>query len=80
MEDDLIQRFNTTESIVVSGDCRMDSPGFSAIKGTYTLMDHDSGTLLSMEHRDKRQVICCYIVRYCSQRYDVAGQFEVHQP
>ena len=25
-------------------------------------MDHDSGTLLSMEHGDKRQVICCYIV------------------
>ena len=52
MEDDLIQRFSTTESIVVSGDCRMDSPGFSAVKGTLT--DYDSGTLLSMEHGDMR--------------------------
>ena len=57
MEEDMIHRFSVSEGIVVSGDCRMDSPGFSAVKGTYTLMDHETGTLLSMEHGDKRQVI-----------------------
>lgn len=45
----------------------MDSPGFSAVKGTYTLMNHETGTLISMQHGDKRQVrytIClyCYII------------------
>ena len=44
------------EGIIVSGDCQMDSPGFSAIKGTNTLMDHDTGVLLSMEHGDKQQL------------------------
>lgn len=56
------------DSVVVSGDCRMDSPGFSAVKGTYTLMNDETGTLISMQHEDKRQVrytICllyCYII------------------
>ena len=35
----------------------MDSPGFSAVKSNYTLMDRDSGTLQSIEHGDQRQII-----------------------
>ena len=56
METRVVEECCNKEGIVVSGDCRMDSPGFSAVKGTYTLMDHDTGLLLSMEHGDKRQV------------------------
>ena len=57
------------EGIIVSGDCRMDSPGFSAVKRTYTLMDHDTGLLLSMEHGDKRQV-GIIVVQKCLQCTD----------
>lgn len=57
MEAKLVEQYSGSgEGVTVSGDCRMDSPGFSAVKGTYTLMDHDTGVLLSMEHGDKRQV------------------------
>ena len=45
------------DGVVLSGDCRMDSPGFSAVKGTYSFMDHATGIILCMEHGDKRQVI-----------------------
>ena len=31
----------------------MDSPGFSSVKGTYSLMDHDTGVILAMEHGEK---------------------------
>ena len=56
METRVLEECRNKEGIIVSGDCRMDLPGFSAVKGTYTLMDHDTGLLLSMEHGDKRQV------------------------
>ena len=63
MEADVIERFRRSEGVVLSGDCRMDSPGFSAVKGTYSPMDHDSGTIISIEHGDKRQVnITSYIL------------------
>ena len=64
MEADVIERFRKSEGVVLSGDCRMDSPGFSAVKGTYSsLMVHDSGTIISIEHGDKRQVnITSYIL------------------
>ena len=52
----MIQRFSSSEGVILSGDCRMDSPGFSAIKGTYSLMDHESKTIISMKHGDKCQV------------------------
>lgn len=44
------------EEVVLCGDGRMDSPGFSATKGTYTVMDHSSKKLLNMECGDKREV------------------------
>ena len=44
--------------LVLCGDTRMDSPGFSAMKATYTFMEHDSNVVLHMEHGDKRQVQC----------------------
>ena len=48
--------------LVVCGDSRMDSPGFSATKATYSFMEHDSNIVLHMEHGDKRQVCCVYHV------------------
>ena len=52
----IVQRFSRSDGVILSGDCRMDSPGFSAIKGAYSLMDHESKTITSMKHGDKRQV------------------------
>ena len=63
MEADVIERFRSCEGVLLSRDCRMDSPGFSTVKGTYSLMDDDSGTIISIEHGDKRQVnITSYIL------------------
>ncbi|XP_065060234.1 uncharacterized protein LOC135687568 [Rhopilema esculentum] len=42
--------------VTICGDGRMDSPGFSASKGTYTLMDYESKKLLTIECGDKREV------------------------
>ena len=56
MEAEQIEKYKTSTGVILSGDCRMDSPGFSAVKGTYSLMDHDTGVILAMEHGDKRQV------------------------
>ena len=42
----------------------MDSPGFSTVKGTYTLMNHETGTLISMQHGDKRQVHYMLVLLY----------------
>ena len=42
--------------ITICGDGRMDSPGFSASKGTYTMMDYANKKLLTMEFGDKREV------------------------
>lgn len=43
--------------IVVCGDGRMDSPGFSATKGSYTIMNYETNELLTMEFGDAREVI-----------------------
>ena len=42
--------------IVLCGDARMDSPGFSATKGAYTLMDYNTKKIFTMEFGDKREV------------------------
>ena len=42
--------------VTICSDGGMDSPGFSASKGTYTLMDYESKKLLTMECGDKREV------------------------
>ena len=44
------------KGVVLCGDGRMDSPGFSATKGTYTVMEHSTKKLLNMECGDKREV------------------------
>ena len=45
-----------SSDVVLCGDARMDSPGFSATKGAYTLMDYETKQLLTMEFGDKREV------------------------
>ena len=42
--------------IVLCGDARMDSPGFSAAKGAYTMMDYNTKKIFTMEFGDKREV------------------------
>eukprot|EP00112_Aurelia_sp_Birch-Aquarium-sp1_P000731 Seg1070.15 transcript_id=Seg1070.15/GoldUCD/mRNA.D3Y31 product="hypothetical protein" protein_id=Seg1070.15/GoldUCD/D3Y31 len=44
------------EKVIVCGDGRMDSPGFCATKGSYTMMDYASKQLITMECGDKREV------------------------
>ena len=65
LESKIVEELKQCDSVVVSGDCRMDSPGFSAVKGTYTLMNHETGTLISMQHGDKRQVRYTMCLLYC---------------
>ena len=57
LESEITKELKQCDSVIVSGDCRMDSPAFSAVKGTYTLMNHETDKLISMQHGDKRQVI-----------------------
>ncbi len=59
MRNEMLQDLQVNSSNVVAcGDGRMDSPGYSATKGTYALMDFESKNLLTMECGDKREV--CY--------------------
>ena len=43
-------------SQIVCGDCQLDSPGWSATKGTYTFMEHENKKLIAMQFGDKREV------------------------
>lgn len=52
--------------IVLCGDARMDSPGFSATKGAYTLMDYNSKKIFTMEFGDKREVNARTILQFPS--------------
>ncbi len=54
--DVIITAKQEASDIVVCGDARMDSPGFSAKKGAYTLMDYNSKKIFTMEFGDKREV------------------------
>ena len=56
METDLMEKFKASEEVILSGDCGIDSPGFSAVIGTYSFMDHTTGIILSMEHGHKWQI------------------------
>lgn len=56
LEASLIEELKTSESVVLSGDGRMDSPGFSATKGTYSFMHNAWSAVITMGHGDKRQV------------------------
>ncbi|KAL4233076.1 hypothetical protein ACF0H5_007761 [Mactra antiquata] len=44
------------QPVIVSGDGRMDSPGFSAKLCTYTMMDQAKKTIIALEVIDKREV------------------------
>lgn len=57
-QDELLQLPEVQRSpLIVCGDARMDSPGFSATKATYSFMEHDTGLILHIENGDKREVI-----------------------
>ena len=63
MRDSIVEDIKKkNKAVVLSGDCRMDSPGFSATKGTYSFMDIESEKVISMEHGDKRQVCIPIII------------------
>ena len=55
--------------IVICGDARMDSPGFSATKGAYTLMDYSSKKIFTMEFGDKREV--SYFMQHLTISFDL---------
>ena len=57
MRDAIVEDIKKQDGVVLSGDARMDSPGFSATKATYSFMEEQgSHRVISMEHGDKRQV------------------------
>ena len=54
------------KELVVFGDGRCDSPGSSAALSTYTIMDNDSGAILSTLTVSKAEVgvLCQYVYNY----------------
>ena len=57
MRNAIIDDVKLHDEVILCGDGRMDSPGFSATKATYSFMEEQgSGRVVSMEHGDKRQV------------------------
>ena len=56
MQTHNVEQMKSSSTVILCGDCRMDSPGFSATKGTYSFMDYDSNIIVTMAHGDKRQV------------------------
>ena len=57
MSSAIIDDIKSHVEIILSGDGRMDSPGFSATKATYSFMEEQGdGRVVIMEHGDKRQV------------------------
>ena len=64
MSSAIIDDIKSHQEIILYGDGRMDSPGFSATKATYSFMEEGGGRVVIMEHGDKRQV--CISFMYCS--------------
>ena len=56
------------KQLVLCGDARIDSPGYSATKATYSFMEHDSNVVLHMEHGDKREVSGVHIILFLWHR------------
>ena len=57
MRDSIVMDIKSKGPVVLSGDGRMDSPGFSATKAIYSFMEEGgSHRVITMEHGDKRQV------------------------
>ncbi|KAK0142690.1 hypothetical protein N1851_019380 [Merluccius polli] len=52
---EVVPRITPKPSIVVLGDGRMDSPGFSAQYCTYSVMENDSKEIISIKSVDKRE-------------------------
>ena len=48
-----VEQMKSSSTVILCGDCRMDSPGFSAI---YSFMDCDSNIIVTMAHGDKHQL------------------------
>ena len=56
MQKHNLEQIKSSSTVILCGDCRMDSPAFSVTKGTYSFMDYESNMVVSMAHGDKRQV------------------------
>ncbi|XP_057291839.1 uncharacterized protein LOC130614426 [Hydractinia symbiolongicarpus] len=56
IEHDIIESMSHQDEVIICGNCQLDSPGWSATKGTYTFMDHQSKKLVMMQFGDKREV------------------------
>ena len=54
--NDIISETKKQKEVVICGDCQLDSPGWSATKGTYTFMNYNSKKMINMEFRDKQEV------------------------
>ncbi|XP_065103967.1 uncharacterized protein [Paramisgurnus dabryanus] len=55
--NEVIGQVQSKGPVVVLGDARMDSPGFSAQYCTYTAMDNGTKQIISMVNIDKRQTM-----------------------
>ena len=56
LQGNVIFDMKKTDSIIICGDCQLDSPGGSATKGACTFMNYENKKLISMEFGDKREV------------------------
>ena len=56
MRNDIISEKKKQKKVVICGDCQLDSPGWSATKGTYTFMDYNCKKIINIEFGDKREV------------------------
>lgn len=57
IEHDIIESMSHQDEVIICGDCQLDSPGWSATKGTYTFMDHQSKKIVTIQFGDKREVV-----------------------